>query len=201
MSLVLLVPAFSTFLHSDKSFSLSLSDRLHLHEAEASVKPRPAPGLHWLCPTNVPHPLYSTLAIAVLRDVRWASRCISILESWCTIRGTVHSVTRTSSAGFRPMVPICHFCITLINWVPADLCSCIFIQEEIRVSQGSVLGDVFDMMHSRMAFCCQGLSPYIPPCLDGPWWTIQAEREWQERESFAQPFACIFSSSAAINFY
>ena len=71
-----------------------------------------------------------------------------------------------------------HFCITLINGVPAGLCSCIFIRQGVYGYQGSVLGDVLDLMHYRMAFCAQGLAPYIPQWLDGPWWTIQAEREW-----------------------
>ena len=64
-----------------------------------------------------------------------------------------------------------------------------------------MLGDVLDLMISRMAFCGQGLAPYIPQWLDRPWWTIQAEREWQEKEPTNQPCQCNFSSSAAIQFY
>jgi hypothetical protein len=65
------------------------------------------------------------------------------------------------------------------------------------------IGTVTDMLYTK-TFCVRDGShdwrvlPPIPPRLDGPWFTIREERDWQENDAEAVKCSCNISSSAVI---
>ena len=68
----------------------------------------------------------------------------------------------------------------------------------LREGRFGLHGRVCDLLYTKMGYCGGRVLPYIPPRLDGPWWSIRREREWQGFE--AEHRTCTCNISAELNF-
>ena len=138
---------------------------------EHSTQRPPRPG----CPNH--HPSSRGWVIELLLDVIWASWCISTSVTGCITHGMALSVTEASNAAFIPTIPSRTF-YSYSEWNPWGV---VQLYNGTRGFFG-YLRTACDFLYTKTGFCGGRGLPYIPPRLDGPWFSIRREREWREFE-------------------
>jgi hypothetical protein len=83
---------------------------------------------------------------------------------------------------------------------PEGLCSCITAREEFF---DGYHGTTVDFLFDKIAFCNGGSVVWGVPlpiytCLDGPWFTVQREREYQETDEGNVGCGCNVSSVVSL---